>query len=95
MARCRRSVSVEAAYRCVADGRGRGRRVEGDVKDRAVRQHGVSVCDVDPGGLVRAGAQPATDLHVAVVGAYDHGGLKGLLKGELIDEGPVAQRLLR
>src|SRR5438477_3236551 len=73
MSRRRRSIGVEAAYGCVADGRSRGRRVEGDVQDRAVRQDTVIIGDVDPGGLVRTRSQAATDLDVAVVSAYDRG----------------------
>src|SRR5439155_2933065 len=43
----------------------------------------------------RSAAEPAADLHVAVVGADDDGGRERRLIAELVNEGAVAQRLFR
>ena len=85
-----RCVGIEAADAGVADRCGRRRRIESDIEDGAIRQDGVAAGDVDPDGLVRAGAKAASDLDVAVIGADDDGGLKRGFEGELGDEGAVA-----
>ena len=67
------SIGVESAHGCVGNGRGRRCRIEGNIKNRAVRQDRVASGNIHPRGLIRTRAQAVADLHVAVIRTNDHG----------------------